>query len=151
MAAFTTSELTIRVYGLLIKDNAVLVSDEFRMGMFMTKFPGGGLELGEGLHDCLKREWMEELGLEIEIVSHFYTTDYYVKSAFDNRQLLSVYYLVNLKKNELPITDESVIPEDNLKENFQRCRWIALQHLKPADFTFEIDKKIALLLVENII
>ncbi len=150
MVALTSNNLTVRVYGLLILNNAVLVSDEFRMGMFMTKFPGGGLELGEGLHDCLKREWMEELGLEIEIVSHFYTTDYYVKSAFDNRQLLSVYYLVNLKENDLPITDNSVIPDDNLKENFQRFRWISLQHLKPTDFTFEIDKKIALLLVENI-
>ncbi|HRH01894.1 MAG TPA: NUDIX domain-containing protein [Bacteroidia bacterium] len=150
MVALTSNNLTVRVYGLLIKNNAVLVSDEFRMGMFMTKFPGGGMELGEGLHDCLKREWMEELGLEIDIVSHFYTTDYYVKSAFDNRQLLSVYYLVAMKKNEDPITDESEIIKDNLLENFQRFRWIALQHLNPTDFTFEIDKKVASLLVDNV-
>lgn len=150
MVALTSNNLTVRVYGLLIKNNAVLVSDEFRMGMFMTKFPGGGMELGEGLHDCLKREWMEELGLEIDIVSHFYTTDYYVKSAFDNRQLLSVYYLVAMKKNDLPITDDSAINEDTLKENFQRFRWIALQHLKTSDFSFEIDKKVASLLVDNV-
>ncbi len=150
MVALTSNNLNIRVYGLLILNNAVLVSDEFRMGMLMTKFPGGGLELGEGLHDCLKREWMEELVLEIEIVSHFYTTDYFVKSAFDNRQLLSIYYLVALKKNDFPITNDSAITEDNLKENFQRFRWIALQHLRTSDFTFEIDKKVASLLVENI-
>ncbi len=150
MVALTSNNLIVRVYGLLIKNNAVLVSDEFRMGMFMTKFPGGGMELGEGLHDCLKREWMEELGLEIDIVSHFYTTDYYVKSAFDNRQLLSVYYLVAMKKNDLPITDDSAINEDTLKENFQRFRWIALQHLKTSDFSFEIDKKVASLLVDNV-
>ena len=39
----------IRVYGILINDKKqVLVSDEFIRGGYYTKFPGGGLELGEG-------------------------------------------------------------------------------------------------------
>ncbi|MFN5439619.1 MAG: NUDIX hydrolase, partial [Bacteroidota bacterium] len=39
----------IRVYGILISDdNQVLVSDEFIRGNYYTKFPGGGLEFGEG-------------------------------------------------------------------------------------------------------
>ena len=39
----------IRVYGFLIDERKILVSDEFRLGMFMTKFPGAGLIYGEGL------------------------------------------------------------------------------------------------------
>ena len=55
----------IRVYGVLInQQNQVLVSDEYIRGSYYTKFPGGGLELGEGTRDCLKREFKEEMDLE---------------------------------------------------------------------------------------
>jgi len=43
----------------------------------MTKFPGGGLQFGEGTIDCIKREFREELGCEIGVLKHFYTTDYF--------------------------------------------------------------------------
>ena len=50
-------KFNIRVYGLLINDrNEILVSDEFRMGVFMTKFPGGGLKFGEGDHRMPEKE-----------------------------------------------------------------------------------------------
>ena len=49
--------ISIRVYGILINGNKqLLVSDEFIRGGYYTKFPGGGLEFGEGTRDCLKRE-----------------------------------------------------------------------------------------------
>src|ERR1700742_2875772 len=95
----------VRVYGLLINDqNEVLISDEQEYGMRFTKFPGGGLELGEGLIDGLKREFMEECNAEIDILSHFYTTDFYVKSAFNDTQIISVYYLIkNINALTFPI------------------------------------------------
>jgi len=85
---------TIRVYGILINEKKqVLVSDELIRGMYITKFPGGGLELGEGTRDCLKREFMEEMGLTVEIGNHIYTTDFYQKSAFNNaQQIIAIYY-----------------------------------------------------------
>ncbi|MBK9515443.1 MAG: NUDIX domain-containing protein [Flavobacteriales bacterium] len=55
---------TIRVYGLLLHAGHVLVSDELIKGRRITKFPGGGLEYGEGLKDCLIREIREEIGIE---------------------------------------------------------------------------------------
>src|ERR1700753_98981 len=85
----------VRVYGLLINDDdEVLISDEQEYGMRFTKFPGGGLELGESLIDGLKREFLEECNADVEIIKHFYTTDFFVKSAFNNSQVISVYYLV---------------------------------------------------------
>ncbi len=87
----------IRVYGIIItKAKQVLVSDEFIRGAYITKFPGGGLELGEGTRDCLKREMKEELNLEVEIGEHIYTTDYFQMSAFNPaHQIISIYYFVN--------------------------------------------------------
>src|SRR5690554_6247324 len=90
----------IRVYGLVVNDKKeVLVTDEYQMNMEMTKFPGGGLEFGEGTIDCLKREFREEgNGQELINIRHFYTTDYFQKALFfEQAQLISIYYLADLK------------------------------------------------------
>jgi ADP-ribose pyrophosphatase YjhB (NUDIX family) len=88
------SMLNIRVYGILINEaRQVLVSDEYIRGMYITKFPGGGLELGEGTRDCLQREFMEEMNLKVNITGHIYTTDFYQQSAFNPaQQIISIYY-----------------------------------------------------------
>lgn len=137
----------IRVYGILIQNNCVLVSDEYIKGMKITKLPGGGLEFGEGTIDCLKREFKEELNLDIEVQSHFYTTDFFVNSAFSHKnQILSIYYLVKACE---PLNFKiSTIPFDfkTLKEGAQSMRWIELNTLSDADFTFIIDKRVGELL-----
>ncbi len=86
----------LRVYGILLGENKeVLVSDEFIRGQYYTKFPGGGLEFGEGTRDCLKREFKEEMDLEIEVGDHLYTTDFFQMSAFNpEHQIISIYYFV---------------------------------------------------------
>ena len=68
----------IRVYGVLVNEQKqVLVADEYIRGGYYTKFPGGGLEFGEGTRDCLKREFMEEMNLSVSVDDHIYTTDYF--------------------------------------------------------------------------
>ncbi len=86
----------IRVYGILMNEQQqVLVSDEFIRGKYYTKFPGGGLEFGEGTRECLAREFMEEMNLKVEVVDHIYTTDFYQVSAFNpGHQIISIYYFV---------------------------------------------------------
>jgi 8-oxo-dGTP diphosphatase len=99
----------IRVYGLLINERKqVLVSDEYIRGQYITKFCGGGLELGEGTIDCLKREFMEEMMLPVEVTGHLYTTDFYQQSAFDpSHQILSIYYRVKaLEAISVPLRDK---------------------------------------------
>src|SRR5919112_1993367 len=87
----------VRVYGLLIDSKRrLLVSDEFIRGNYFTKFPGGGLEFGEGTRDCLKREFKEETDLDVTVGQHIYTTDFFQISAFNNvDQILSIYYFVH--------------------------------------------------------
>ncbi len=88
--------ITVRVYGILINEQQqVLVSDEYIRGHYITKFCGGGLEEGEGTRDCLQREFLEEMNLQVKVLDHFYTTDFYQPSAFKkNDQILSIYYAV---------------------------------------------------------
>ena len=89
----------IRVYGILIAEERILVTDEYRMGQYMTKLPGGGLQFGEGAIDAVKREFQEELCIHIAVLQHFYTTDFFQPSAFNPKhQIISIYYLVSTPK-----------------------------------------------------
>lgn len=139
----------IRVYGLLIEEGALLVSDEYIKGQKITKLPGGGLEFGEGTTDCVIREFKEELNLKITVTAHFYTTDFFVGSAFDtNSQILSIYYLVQALE---PIkVNISQTPHNYINtEGAQSFRWIKLTELKDSDFTLIIDRKVGELLSKN--
>lgn len=142
------SYFNVRVYGLLINDNnEVLVSDEQSGERTFSKFPGGGLELGEGLIDALKREFMEECNAEIEVLDHLYTTDFYEKSSFNDSQILSIYYLVKARHPlELNFkTDLFDFDEGNL----QSFRWIDLDVLNTDDVTFKTDKTAIELLLKQ--
>jgi len=97
----------VRVYGIYLEGNQLLVCEEMIRGQKILKFPGGGLEFGEGTLDCLKREFMEEMQLEIEVLSHFYTTDYFQPSAYDDSQVISIYYRVRPANSiTLPLRNE---------------------------------------------
>ena len=137
--SFTTN---IRVYAIIINDkNQVLLSDELRFGRAFTKFPGGGLEWGEGTKDCLKRELKEELNLEVEIGDLFYVNDFAQLSAFKkNDQLFSFYYFVNQIDFEVIKTTNHTLP---LTEEGEKFRWIDLKDLNSDSVTFPIDKIVA--------
>lgn len=133
----------IRVYGILVQDSNVLVSDEYIKGKNITKFPGGGLEYGEGTKECLIREFKEELNLKIEVLSHFYTTDFFVNSAFNNQsQVISIYYYVKALENLNFKTSITQFDFTEKKEGAQSMRWIPLKSVSESDFTFIIDKHV---------
>lgn len=142
------SRFTIRVYGLILNNQReVLVTDEFQLNVKMTKFPGGGLDFGEGPVDCLKREMMEECHQEIEDIRHFYTTDFYQRALFwEDYQLISIYYLAKLKEPvRFKVSDVAFDFAEMVNGN-QSFRWISAEMLNPDEFTFPIDKHVANLL-----
>ncbi len=100
MSENINTRFTIRVYGIILNENnEVLLSDESYMGHKFTKFPGGGLEYGEGTIDCLMREMREETGCDIEVIKHIYTTDFFQESKFHpGMQVISIYYLARFTK-----------------------------------------------------
>lgn len=144
--------INVRVYGILMQeDKRVLVSDEFIRGSYITKFPGGGLEFGEGTRDCLVREFMEEMDLKVEIGRHLYTTDFYQRSAFNpDHQILSIYYEVfALEPIKVPIRvkpfdfDErqmEIYHATGETETFRLIDWI---QFSPDSVTLPIDKIVA--------
>ena len=145
------AKYVIRVYALIVNErNEVLLSDEYLMDMKMTKFPGGGMEKGEGPLDCLQREAMEEFGQELTDIRHFYTTDYYQQALFyEDHQLISIYYLANfLDKISFPVSDKPFdFPE--MINGSQSFRWASLEELAEENLTFPIDRKV-LGLLQNV-
>ncbi len=141
----------IRVYALIVNErNEILLSDEFQLDMKMVKFPGGGMELGEGTIDCLQREAMEEFGQSLINIRHFYTTDYYQQALFfKDTQLVSIYYLADFSEDiRFRVSSKSFdIPE--MKNGQQSFRWVPLSVVVEEDLTFPIDRKVIRLLKDQ--
>lgn len=143
---------TVRVYGLFINErHEILLSDEFVYDKRMTKFPGGGLEFGEGTIDCLKREAIEEFGQGINIIRHFYTTDFYQHAFYlEDHQIISIYYVAEFQKPIKFEVSTKAFDYGTDKEGCQSFRWKAISSLKESDFTFPIDKHIVKLIKEQL-
>ncbi len=140
----------IRVYGLYIDPGQrILLTDEYRLHTYMTKFPGGGLEFGEGSRDCLKRECLEELGQEVLVGDHFYTTDYFQPTMLlpEPAQLISIYYRMDLIGTPVfpVVTSRFDIPP---LEGSQSFRFVPVNTLDPEEFTFPVDRLVARMLKE---
>lgn len=145
------SYFNIRVYGLLINDkNELLISDEQEAGIQFSKFPGGGLEFGEGLIEGLKREFIEECNTEINVLSHFYTTDFFEKSSFNESQIISIYYLIEAKHPLALNIKTKPFDFDGEGEILQSFRWMKLDNISIKDVTFKTDKTVVSLLKERI-
>jgi 8-oxo-dGTP diphosphatase len=143
--------LTVRVYGILIKENSVLLSDEYHHGREITKFPGGGLQQGEGTIDCLIREFREEMNITIRVRNHLYTTDFYQQSAFDpNIQVIGIYYFVDTDESDKIIASNISFDFSNRTDGAQSLRWKKLDDLTTDLLTFPTDKKATELLINNL-
>jgi len=141
------TNFTIRVYGLLVQNNSLLVVDELIAGKQITKFPGGGLEFGEGTRDCLRREMKEETGLEVIVEEHFYTTDFFQQSAFHLRpmQVVSIYYKLSLPANP-DLSQMAALDENDTIIGF---RWLPLNELSPIQLSMPIDRVVVEMLLTS--
>ncbi len=70
--------IRIRVCGVLVESGKILLVDHSGVGPKGRLLipPGGGLEFGEDIHSCLKREFKEETGLEVEIGNLLFVNEF---------------------------------------------------------------------------
>ncbi len=141
----------IRVYALL--HNALrefLIAEEFHFNTFMRKFPGGGLDFGEGTKECLFRELREELNLEVNEATLFHVTDFFVASAFHtDNQVVAIYYLVEAPQHFIEQHRvHKELPTENGMEHF---RWVKIEDLAQEDFTFPVDQQVARVIEQRLL
>lgn len=117
----------------------MLVSHESGGGLNFTKFPGGGVEYGEGLADALLREFHEETGLKIIGHQLHHINENLIASAFNpEEQLIAVYYSVQTSGT----IDKYAFEEEKWgKPYFVKLEWIPLSDVKPELFRWPADKQ----------
>jgi 8-oxo-dGTP pyrophosphatase MutT (NUDIX family) len=129
--------INVRVYGLCIHNQHILVCQEPFQGRLVTKFPGGGLEFGEGPEETLVRELLEETGQHIQLGPHVYTTGFFIRSLrHPEEQLLSIYYRFFLPD------PQGVRPLPGAEPDLA-FQWLSLDTLDPALFELPADQYVA--------
>lgn len=142
--------LNVRVYMMVTRLNPstgkpqVLVSYErLPMGGVM-KFPGGGLEWGEGTTACLRREALEELGQPVEVERLVHVSQRAHISSFDpNQQVIAVHYAARLE-GEVGFEDDGVLDDvfgKRVPMMHQRLGWRDVHSLETREFQFASDRE----------
>ena len=140
----------VRVYMILTrvhpseKTLQVLVSYErLPMGGVM-KFPGGGLEWGEGTSACLRREALEELGQPIEVGEWTHVSRRAHISSFDaNQQVVAVHVEASLE-GDVAFDDQGALDDvfgKKVPVMHQRLGWQDVNSLQERDFHFASDRE----------
>ena len=92
---------TCRIYGVLVEGSQVLLTRSRFIDREFVNFPGGGMELGEAPVAALKREFVEETGLEIEPVRVLYASEGLHLSTQIPMQIVAMYWLVEKRGGAL--------------------------------------------------
>lgn len=113
------TEVVIRMKALVINMETLLIGNA--SGVY--QFPGGHLEEGESFVDCLKREILEETGIEIsdnEIEGPFMKISYFNKNwpEIGKNRKSEIYYYV-IKTNKLPDLTKVNYTELEKQRNFK--------------------------------
>lgn len=134
-----TDKLIFRpsVYGILIEENNILLSKQWDG----YDFPGGGIELDETIAEALKREFIEESGIEIKPImpihceTDFFNPDYTDKYKGQYWNAVMMYYLV--KKVGGKLTKDNLC--DTEKEYADMPEWVCLGDIYEKKFFNSVD------------
>jgi ADP-ribose pyrophosphatase YjhB (NUDIX family) len=136
-----TKRFNIRVYGIVVYKGKILLSHENYRNHEFTKFPGGGLEWGESTHECLVREFKEELKIDVEPGFLFHVTETFQQSKFfPDDQVLGIYFLVNSNGFDKIIVGKRISINPEKGETFE---WVPLDDFKVDGLTFATDREAA--------
>ncbi len=115
-------------YGVILDGRKILLMKTKSTGKYWT--PGGGIDLGESIHDALIREIKEETGVEIEIqkLLKFDESFFYYEPKDEAYHSYSFFYLCEAKTTKL-LKDHEVDPNDES----EKPRWVNLDTVKKED------------------
>lgn len=121
-----------RVYGVLREGGKVLLTRSIFRGRTFVNFPGGGVEIGEGPADALRREFMEETGLRVRLTRALYSSEGAHLSTQAPIQIVASYWLVERDGGNLLLGGNG----DDVVDLF----WAAPERL-PLDEMFPSDRE----------
>jgi 8-oxo-dGTP diphosphatase len=117
-------KIRIRVCGICIIDNKILLANHSGLGLEKDFWnpPGGGLEFGEDIKTCLKREFIEETGLHIQVEELLFVNQ------FINLPLHAVELFFRVKTNDSTLS-LGYDPEHDI-QILKEIKWFSESDLK---------------------
>jgi 8-oxo-dGTP diphosphatase len=120
------NRLRLRVCGVCINDHKVLMLSHRGIGQAEQFWcpPGGGAQFGETTHEALKREFLEETGLEIEV------GDLLVVNEFMQPPLhaLELFFEVKIVNGIPKIGKDPEMPDS--QQIIHDMRWMSIEEIK---------------------
>lgn len=107
---FPPSFYRVSVKGLVVKDGKVLLLKEAPSLGGMWELPGGGLDFGEDIHEGLRREIEEEMGIKVTKIAerplYSWTWRFLNKRGMDWYYSLVLVYQIELENFDFKISEE---------------------------------------------
>jgi 8-oxo-dGTP diphosphatase len=127
----------LRAAAAILRENGrVLICQRKRNSRYELKweFPGGKIESGESVQDCVKRELREELAITVDTIGSMKT----LVNQYDDGGVFEVTYCFVLRFTGRPVNNA-----------FEEIRWVTLTELQSMDI-LEGNKPFVSKLDENI-
>lgn len=115
------NEPRIRVSGILKKDNEILFVKHRKNKKEYYLLPGGGVDFGESFEAALKREFMEEVNIEIKVKDLVFVSEGIDPKG--EKHIISMVFLVEYVQGDITIPEEERIigceylSPEKIKEN----------------------------------
>lgn len=90
--------------------------------------PGGGLQFGESMEECLKREFQEETGLAIEILNFQFLCEF-IQSPL---HAIEAFFQVDIKEGSLRKGTDPEMKDNQIIEEVKFMSWMEISRLNPA-------------------
>lgn len=100
-------EIRIRVAVVIIEDGKILLVRHHKEGRKYWLLPGGGVDYGETLVECAKRELREEANLEVEIGDLLFINESIPPD--QHRHVLNLYFRGRIVGGSLRIGQEAIL------------------------------------------
>lgn len=106
-------KIRIRVAGLVFEENKVLMVAHKKKDEIYWLLPGGGVEYQESLDEALKREFLEELGLDVTVGDIALIADSIEPNG--KRHIVNIVFWCNLKNQSIRLGNEKILYDFSFK------------------------------------
>ncbi len=119
----------IRVCGIAIHQNKLLLVRHEGLGEKgqLWSFPGGGLEFGEDVKQCLTREFKEETGLDIEVGEQLFIYEFLQVPL----HAIEIYFHVTIRDGILRTGHDPEVGMD--EQHLKEARFVTFDELQVMD------------------
>lgn len=99
----------VRVAGILIEDDKVLLIEHTKNDRSYWLLPGGGVDWGESIEEAVKREFLEETNLAVEIENFLFISE--TLAPDETKHVINLYFRVKRISGDLLLGEEAVLSD----------------------------------------